>query len=101
MMVPTLTRFGLLAGVRGTGAVSVTDAVATMAIITTPRRGSAPDPLLSPGGTTSRMGGPPPIPPAPVPPDVPLSGPDGKGRHRIGAAQQDRASCYAQAPADQ
>src|ERR1017187_8954572 len=55
MMVPTLTRFGLLAGVRGTGAVSVTDAVATKAIITTPRRGSAPDPLLSPvGGAAAR-----------------------------------------------
>src|SRR5215471_8851440 len=44
IMVPTLTRFGLLAGVRGTGAVSVTDAVATKAIITTSRRGSAPAP---------------------------------------------------------
>src|ERR1700689_2036687 len=44
MMVPTLTRFGLLAGLRGTGAVSVTDVVATIAIITTPRRGSAADP---------------------------------------------------------
>jgi hypothetical protein len=44
MMVPTLTRFGLLAGVRGTGAVSVTDLVATNVIITTPRRGCAPDP---------------------------------------------------------
>src|SRR5580692_6037319 len=44
MMVPTLTKFGLLAGLRGTGAVSVTDVVATIAIITTPRRGSAADP---------------------------------------------------------
>src|ERR1700728_2794674 len=44
MMVPTLTKFGLLAGLRGTGAVSVTDVVATIAIITTPRRGSAGDP---------------------------------------------------------
>src|SRR3984885_402142 len=44
MMVPTLTKFGLLAGLRGTGAVSVTDVVATLAIITTPRRGSAADP---------------------------------------------------------
>jgi len=47
MMVPTLTRFGLLAGLRGTGAVSVTDAVATNVIITTPRRGSAGDPPTS------------------------------------------------------
>src|ERR1700733_4757098 len=47
MMVPTLTRFGLLAGVRGTGSVSVTDAVATNVIITTPRRGSAGDPPTS------------------------------------------------------
>src|ERR1700733_8199382 len=47
MMVPTLTRFGLLAGVRGTGAVSVTDAVATNVIIKTPRRGSAGDPPTS------------------------------------------------------
>src|SRR5215469_13958275 len=45
MMVPTLTRFGLLAGVRGTA--SVTDAVATKVIITTPRRGSAADPRFS------------------------------------------------------
>src|ERR1700744_3400963 len=48
MMVPTLTKFGLLAGVRGTGSVSVTDAVATNVIITTPRRGSAADPPSSP-----------------------------------------------------
>src|SRR5580658_8590030 len=47
MMVPTLTRFGLLAGLRGTGAVSVTDAVATNVIITTPRRGCAADPPTS------------------------------------------------------
>ena len=47
MMVPTLTKFGLLAGLRGTGAVSVTDVVATIAIITTPRRGSAADPPTS------------------------------------------------------
>src|ERR1700730_17040666 len=41
MMVPTLARFGLLAGLRGTAVgVSVADAVATLAIITTPRRGS-------------------------------------------------------------
>src|ERR1700744_4547445 len=46
MMVPTLTRFGRLAGVRGTG--SVTDAVATKVIITTPRRGRAADPPTSP-----------------------------------------------------
>src|ERR1700722_19929708 len=46
MMVPTLTKFGLLAGLRGTGAVSVTDVVATIAIITTPRRGSAADPPI-------------------------------------------------------
>src|SRR5580693_5282447 len=46
MMVPTLTRFGRLAGVRGTG--SVTDAVATKVIITTPRRGCAADPQFSP-----------------------------------------------------
>src|ERR1700734_4032504 len=46
MMVPTLTRFGRLAGVRGTG--SVTDAVATKVIITTPRRGCAADPRFSP-----------------------------------------------------
>jgi hypothetical protein len=46
MMVPTLTKFGLLAGLRGTGAVSVTDVVATSAIITTPRRGSAADPPI-------------------------------------------------------
>src|ERR1700689_4498848 len=54
MMVPTLTRFGLLAGVRGTGSVSVTDAVATNVIITTPRRGSAADPptLLATWGET-------------------------------------------------
>jgi hypothetical protein len=45
MMVPTLTRFGRLAGVRGTG--SVTDAVATVVIITTPRRGCAADPPTS------------------------------------------------------
>src|ERR1700733_4880297 len=45
MMVPTLTRFGRLAGVRGTG--SVTDAVATKVIITTPRRGRAADPQFS------------------------------------------------------
>src|ERR1700755_1129380 len=45
MMVPTLTRFGRLAGVRGTG--SVTDAVATRVIITTPRRGCAADPPTS------------------------------------------------------
>src|SRR3984957_9056070 len=45
MMVPTLTRFGRLAGVRGTG--SVTDAVATKVIITTPRRGCAADPRFS------------------------------------------------------
>src|SRR5215472_14410260 len=45
MMVPTLTRFGLLAGVRGTA--SVTDAVATKVIITTPRRGCAADPRFS------------------------------------------------------
>src|ERR1700749_4709661 len=47
MMVPTLTRFGRLAGVRGTAAVSVTAAVATTVIITTPRRGCAADPLFS------------------------------------------------------
>src|SRR5215469_5496759 len=41
-MVPTLTRFGLLAGERG--GVFVADAVATMAIITTPRRRPLPDP---------------------------------------------------------
>src|SRR5258705_13107197 len=46
MMVPTLTRFGRLAGVRGTG--SGTDAVATKVIITTPRRGCAADPPTSP-----------------------------------------------------
>jgi hypothetical protein len=45
IMVPTLTRFGRLAGVRGTG--SVTDAVATVVIITTPRRGCAADPPTS------------------------------------------------------
>src|SRR5580698_9353253 len=45
MMVPTLTRFGRLAGVRGTG--SVTDAVATKVIITTPRRARAADPPTS------------------------------------------------------
>src|SRR5215471_17241530 len=50
MMVPTLTRFGLLAGLRGTAVASVTDAVATNAIITTPRRGSAADPLIWPQG---------------------------------------------------
>src|SRR5262252_8390664 len=44
IMVPTLTRFGLLAGVRGTCAVSFADAVATMAIITTSRRATPPDP---------------------------------------------------------
>src|ERR1700722_16245722 len=49
MMVPTLTRFGLLAGVRGTGSASVTDAVATNVIITTPRRGCAADPPSSLG----------------------------------------------------
>src|SRR5215470_2486329 len=41
-IVPTLTRFGLLAGERG--GVFVADAVATMAIITTPRRRPPPDP---------------------------------------------------------
>src|SRR5437667_8635057 len=41
-MVPTLTRFGLLAGERG--GVFVADAVATKAIITTPRRRAPPDP---------------------------------------------------------
>src|SRR6516164_6008285 len=41
-MVPTLTRFGLLAGERG--GVCVADAVATKAIITTPRRRAPPDP---------------------------------------------------------
>src|ERR1700749_4418056 len=46
MMVPTLTKFGLLAGLRGTGAVAVTDGVATIAIITTPRRGCAADPPI-------------------------------------------------------
>src|ERR1700749_1274547 len=46
MMVPTLTRFGRLAGVRGTG--SVTDAVATKGIITNPRRGRAAAPPTSP-----------------------------------------------------
>src|ERR1700683_5157756 len=46
MMVPTLTRFGLLAGVRGTG--SVTDAVAPKGIITTPPRGCAAAPRFSP-----------------------------------------------------
>src|SRR6202030_891678 len=61
MMVPTLTRFGRLAGVRGTG--SGTDAVATKVIITTPRRGCAADPPTSPGslkkteGLTARAGG--------------------------------------------
>src|SRR6266545_4879361 len=40
-MVPTLTRFGRLAGVRGTTSVV---AVATMAIITTPRRRTSRDP---------------------------------------------------------
>src|SRR5579863_10419116 len=60
MMVPTLTRFGLLAGPRGTG-VSVTDAVATKVIITTPRRGSAPDPRIS----CALPGGLPPGPPDP------------------------------------
>jgi hypothetical protein len=41
MMVPTLTRLGLLAGVRG---VVSTVAVATEAIITTTCRGSLRDP---------------------------------------------------------
>src|SRR6516162_11574083 len=41
-IVPTLTRFGLLAGERG--GVFVADAVATKAIITTPRRRAPPDP---------------------------------------------------------
>ena len=41
-MVPTLTRFGLLVGERG--GVFVADAVATKAIITTPRRRAPPDP---------------------------------------------------------
>src|ERR1700761_1544751 len=45
IMVPTLTRFGRLAGLRGTA--SVTDAVATVDIITTPRRGCAADPPTS------------------------------------------------------
>src|ERR1700749_5102557 len=45
MMVPTLTRFGRLAGVRGTG--SVTDGVAPKVLITTPRRGGAADPPTS------------------------------------------------------
>src|SRR6201992_2714429 len=45
IMVPTLTRFGRLDAVRGTG--SVTDAVATGVIITTPRRGCAADPPTS------------------------------------------------------
>src|ERR1700749_547207 len=54
MMVPTLTRFGLLAGLRGTAVVSVTDAVATKVIITTPRRGCAADPLFSPLTAHSR-----------------------------------------------
>src|SRR6516164_8704302 len=49
IMVPTLTRFGLLAGLRGTAVVSVTDAVATKVIITTPRRGSAPGSPFFPG----------------------------------------------------
>src|SRR5215469_6219159 len=62
MMVPTLTRFGLLAGPRGTG-VSVTDAVATKVIITAPRRGCTPDPRVSHG---FRAGGRPPRPPASV-----------------------------------
>src|SRR5271165_3553468 len=64
MMVPTLTRFGLLAGLRGTAVVvSVADAVATKVIITTPRRGCAPDPRVSHG---FRAGGCPPHPPASV-----------------------------------
>src|SRR5215470_11573621 len=42
-MVPTLTRFGRLAGDRGTG-VWVVDTEATRAIITTPRRGPSCDP---------------------------------------------------------
>src|SRR5580692_11752241 len=54
MMVPTLTRFGRLAGVRGTG--SVTDAVATKVIITTPRRGCAADPPTSPGSLKKTEG---------------------------------------------
>src|SRR5215472_11822634 len=41
-MVPTLTKFGLLAGERG--GVFIADAVATKAIITTPRRRAPPDP---------------------------------------------------------
>ncbi len=41
-IVPTLTKFGLLAGERG--GVFVADAVATKAIITTPRRRAPPDP---------------------------------------------------------
>src|ERR1700722_7858300 len=57
MMVPTLTRFGRLAGVRGTG--SVTDAVATMVIITTPRRGCAAAPQFSPGWASTRGVAPP------------------------------------------
>src|ERR1700761_6037096 len=70
MMVPTLTRFGLLAGPRGTACVSVTDAVATKVIITTPRRGSAPDPLFFPGegpGNPASQGGPAPLRPPETP----------------------------------
>src|ERR1700760_4306334 len=52
MMVPTLTRFGLLAAVRGT--CSVTDAVATLVIITTPRRRCTADPPTLPGWNEKR-----------------------------------------------
>src|SRR6185437_2128058 len=56
IMVPTLTRFGRLAGVRGTAAASVTDAVATKVIITTPRRGRAADPPTSHGRLRKNCG---------------------------------------------
>src|ERR1700760_1173672 len=45
MMVPTLTRFGRLAGVRGTR--SVPEGGPTKVIFTTPRRGCAADPPTS------------------------------------------------------
>jgi hypothetical protein len=44
-MVPTLTRFGRLAGVRGTG--SVTDAVATTSLLRHPVGDAQPTPQLS------------------------------------------------------
>ena len=61
MMVPTLTRFGLLAGLRGTVGVSVTDAVATEPLLRHRVGDAHPTPHLAETYLSATLG------PAPLP----------------------------------